>query len=103
MRCTNEIFVNSDQNPCHCKVIGPTIGFIVTVGMAVGLVLPARDHLLMYLRSSAGPHRFSAAVARLIRERGKPTVHICELGTDHNSVLALPVDTGNSISNAIPI
>lgn len=28
---------NRDQNPCHCKVIGPTIGFVVTVGMAVRL------------------------------------------------------------------
>jgi hypothetical protein len=25
----------TDQNPCHCKVVGPTIGFLVTVGMAV--------------------------------------------------------------------
>ncbi|KAJ8114096.1 hypothetical protein OPT61_g3933 [Boeremia exigua] len=24
-----------DQNPCHCKVIGPTIGFVITVGMAI--------------------------------------------------------------------
>ncbi|KAF2707895.1 hypothetical protein K504DRAFT_383357, partial [Pleomassaria siparia CBS 279.74] len=24
-----------DQNPCHCKVVGPTIGFAVTVVMAV--------------------------------------------------------------------
>lgn len=25
----------SDQNPCHCKVVGPTIGFGVAVVMAV--------------------------------------------------------------------
>ncbi|KNG51708.1 hypothetical protein TW65_011045 [Stemphylium lycopersici] len=25
----------TDQNPCHCKVIGPTIGFVITVGMAI--------------------------------------------------------------------
>ncbi|CAI6342451.1 unnamed protein product [Periconia digitata] len=25
----------TDQNPCHCKVVGPTIGFFVTVGMAL--------------------------------------------------------------------
>ncbi|KAF2502653.1 hypothetical protein BU16DRAFT_16508 [Lophium mytilinum] len=25
----------TDQNPCHCKVVGPTIGFAVTVVMAV--------------------------------------------------------------------
>jgi len=24
-----------DQNPCHCKVVGPTFGFVITVGMAV--------------------------------------------------------------------
>lgn len=26
----------TDQNPCHCKVIGPTLGFFVTIGAAVG-------------------------------------------------------------------
>ncbi|KAF2202279.1 hypothetical protein GQ43DRAFT_369503 [Delitschia confertaspora ATCC 74209] len=25
----------TDQNPCHCKVVGPTIGFAVTVVSAV--------------------------------------------------------------------
>ncbi|KAF2816744.1 uncharacterized protein BDZ99DRAFT_609 [Mytilinidion resinicola] len=25
----------TDQNPCHCKVVGPTLGFAVTVVMAV--------------------------------------------------------------------
>ncbi|PSK58604.1 hypothetical protein C1H76_6882 [Elsinoe australis] len=25
----------TDQNPCHCKVVGPTLGFVVAVGMAI--------------------------------------------------------------------
>ena len=25
----------TDQNPCRCKVVGPTLGFFVTVGMVV--------------------------------------------------------------------
>ncbi|CAG5156525.1 uncharacterized protein ALTATR162_LOCUS4322 [Alternaria atra] len=62
----------TDQNPCHCKVIGPTIGFVVTVGMAI-VCWPA-------------------------------SLLCCCCATDTGkSVLALPVDTGNSISNAIPI
>lgn len=49
----------SDQNPCHCKVIGPTIGFVITVCMAVSesiesanaymLLTPAEDRLLASL------------------------------------------------------
>lgn len=26
---------NSKDNPCRCKIVGPTLGFVVTVGMAV--------------------------------------------------------------------
>ncbi|KAL5371249.1 hypothetical protein DPSP01_014401 [Paraphaeosphaeria sporulosa] len=62
----------TDQNPCHCKVVGPTIGFLVTVGMAI-VCWPA-------------------------------SLLCCCCATDTGKkVLALPVDTGNSISNAIPI
>ncbi|GAB7345797.1 hypothetical protein MBLNU457_4059t1 [Dothideomycetes sp. NU457] len=25
----------TDQNPCHCKVVGPTIGFCATIVLAV--------------------------------------------------------------------
>jgi hypothetical protein len=73
------------------------------VGMAVGITSIARDQLLMFLRSFVGLRHSSAAAAQLIRERGEFFVHICRFSTDHSSVLALPVDTGNSISNAIPI
>ncbi|OCK85188.1 hypothetical protein K432DRAFT_287323 [Lepidopterella palustris CBS 459.81] len=61
----------TDQNPCHCKVVGPTIGFGVTVVMAV-FCWPAA--------------LFCGCCATDV---GK-------------AVLAAPVDTGNSISNAIP-
>ncbi|EUC39875.1 hypothetical protein COCMIDRAFT_110299 [Bipolaris oryzae ATCC 44560] len=60
------------DNPCHCKIIGPTIGFVVTVGMAI-VCWPA-------------------------------SLLCCCCATDTGkSVLAMPVDTGNAISNAIPI
>ncbi|KAK8061863.1 hypothetical protein PG994_008229 [Apiospora phragmitis] len=32
----------TDQNPCRCKVVGPTLGFLTTVGLAVRD--PARLH-----------------------------------------------------------
>ncbi|KAH7383922.1 hypothetical protein BKA66DRAFT_511973 [Pyrenochaeta sp. MPI-SDFR-AT-0127] len=62
----------TDQNPCHCKVVGPTLGFVVTVGLAL-FCWPA-------------------------------SILCCCCATDAGKkVLALPVDTGNAISNAIPI
>ena len=62
-----------------------------------------RDNPLMFLRSSVGQHRFSAAVAQLMPERRKFPGRILELDANRSSVLALPVDTGNAISNAIPM
>ncbi|KAI0121099.1 hypothetical protein BJ170DRAFT_644894 [Xylariales sp. AK1849] len=39
----------TDQNPCHCKVVGPTLGFLTTVAMAVGLL-----SILTYVVSAEG-------------------------------------------------
>jgi hypothetical protein len=77
------IYKNRDQNPCHCKVIGPTIGFVVTVGMAVGLVrnqLPLTS--LTLLRSSAGQRHCSAAVAPPMPERRKSVPSMRETTVD---------------------
>jgi len=27
--------IYSDQNPCHCKIVGPTLGFVTTIVAAV--------------------------------------------------------------------
>ncbi|KAF2020234.1 hypothetical protein BU24DRAFT_419789 [Aaosphaeria arxii CBS 175.79] len=62
----------TDQNPCHCKVVGPTLGFIVTVCAAI-VCWPA-------------------------------SLLCCCCATDAGkSVLAAPVDMGNSVNRAIPI
>jgi len=63
-------------------------------------------HLLNFsTRSSAGPARSSADVARLKLARSKIDPYDSETGLCANSnirMLATPVDGGNAISNAIP-
>ncbi|KAK6821111.1 hypothetical protein PG990_013130 [Apiospora arundinis] len=62
----------TDQNPCRCKVVGPTLGFVTTVCLAI-VCWPA-----------------SLFCGCCASQTGK-------------DVLAFPVNTGNSLSNAIPI
>ncbi|KAF2095629.1 hypothetical protein NA57DRAFT_44124 [Rhizodiscina lignyota] len=62
----------TDQNPCHCKVVGPTLGFATTVVMAV-FCWPA-----------------SIFCGCCATETGK-------------KLLGAPADTGNAVSNSIPI
>ncbi|CBY01344.1 predicted protein [Plenodomus lingam JN3] len=50
---------------CDC----PTIGFVVTVGMAVCREAINDERTLTFRRSSAGRPRYYAAVARQMRER----------------------------------
>lgn len=51
----------TDQNPCHCKVVGPTIGFLVTVGMAVSTM-----YMLVPVPGLTGMHRAFWAMMVLI-------------------------------------
>lgn len=64
----------SDQNPCHCKVIGPTIGFVITVCMAVSRREPTRRGLSIAnqcFRLFAGQPLCSAAAVRQMQARSK--------------------------------
>jgi hypothetical protein len=54
-------------------------------------------------RLSAGQHPCSAAVVQLMQARSKFLYISSRAFTDDVRVLALPVDTGNAVSNAIPI
>lgn len=65
----------TDQNPCHCKVVGPTIGFGVAIALAV-----SRNTELPWgttdksSRSSAGqPHCFADVV--LLSEARSELIH----------------------------
>lgn len=51
----------TDQNPCHCKVVGPTLGFIVTIGAAVSIGPSPATALRMrplYVNGSANREQF---------------------------------------------
>jgi len=37
---TVELTSSEDQNPCHLKIVGPTLGFILTILLAVSMQLP---------------------------------------------------------------
>jgi hypothetical protein len=68
----------SKDNPCRCKIVGPTIGFVVTVGMAVCPKryihrVAQRTNHIDPLRSFAGPHPSYVAAAR--RTWGKRQSH----------------------------
>ncbi|OQD76149.1 hypothetical protein PENDEC_c005G02127 [Penicillium decumbens] len=39
----------TDQNPCHCKVVGPTLGFCCTIVAAVCGLLAGFDLLWLWL------------------------------------------------------
>lgn len=63
----------TNQNPCHCKIVGPTIGFGVAVVMAVSEIpftLLSGNSRLQRSRLSAGPLPFSVDAARPMPERG---------------------------------
>ncbi|KAJ5384343.1 hypothetical protein N7517_002254 [Penicillium concentricum] len=78
---------NTDQNPCHCKVVGPTLGFFTTIVAAIfcyplsifcgcGCTQTGKEYVLLSC----------FLISRLTK----------------NSMLGYPVKLNQKISNAIP-
>ncbi|TVY40110.1 hypothetical protein LOCC1_G005316 [Lachnellula occidentalis] len=79
----------TDQNPCHCKVVGPTIGFLSTVVLAV-VCWPASIFCGCCMTGTGKKYAQFAATQ-------------CPSFTDFVRMLAAPVDLSGKVNNAIPI
>lgn len=79
---------STDQNPCHVKVVGPTLGFILGVGMAI-VCWPAA--LFCGCCATEAGKKFA-----------KVNVESCVDAYQLFRTLGLPADTSRDVGNAIP-
>ena len=121
----------TDQNPCHIKVVGPTLGterlsfifenlaekspgFAVSVAAAISSLKKCASYMIFFLLTSF-PYCLLArrSVLRMLGNRDRKKVRKALIDytprqRKHsdlaiNRMLSLPVELNGSVSNAIPI